>query len=110
MVSLSQLREASQRQRKLYTQQMDILLPFYRSTNGVIIPVRGQASRLVPNESTDHGLNLAHTCNLFYSAQSVNYLVPRRDGTIILGGAARKCRHDALTEIRNGLTLLMIRP
>jgi glycine/D-amino acid oxidase-like deaminating enzyme len=59
-------------------------LPQYR---GVIVPVRGQNSILVPLGRSHHGLNLAHTYNLHYSAAAVDYLVPRPDGTIILGGA-----------------------
>jgi glycine/D-amino acid oxidase-like deaminating enzyme len=71
------------------------VLPQYK---GVIVPIRGQASHLVPNEETHHGLNLAHTYNLRYSTKSVDYLVPRPDGTIILGGASRKYRESMVDE------------
>ncbi|KAI1858905.1 uncharacterized protein JN550_012364 [Neoarthrinium moseri] len=60
------------------------VLPQYQ---GVIVPYRGQNSILVPLEKNHHGLNLAHTCNLFYSSNAVDYLVPRPDGNIVHGGA-----------------------
>lgn len=61
------------------------VLPQYR---GVVVPSRGQNSILVPLGRGHHGLNLAHTCNLIYGAGgAADYLVPRPDGTVILGGA-----------------------
>ncbi|KAH8198920.1 hypothetical protein TruAng_006928 [Truncatella angustata] len=63
------------------------LLPQYQ---GVIVPNKGQNSILKPSAKSHHGLNLAHTYNLVYSPTAVDYLVPRPDGNLILGGALNK--------------------
>jgi glycine/D-amino acid oxidase-like deaminating enzyme len=67
------------------------VLPQYE---GVIVPYKGQASHLVPNDEKHGAMNLTHTYNLYYSMESVDYLVPRPDGSIILGGATRVYRKD----------------
>jgi glycine/D-amino acid oxidase-like deaminating enzyme len=67
------------------------LLPQYTR---VICPVKGQASHLSPDPATHHGLNLVPTYNLHYDSSTVDYLVPRLDGTIILGGGSGHFRAD----------------
>lgn len=66
------------------------LLPQYR---GVIVPVIGQNSRIVPNEATLKRLpTFATTYNLHWDAQWVDYLNPRPDGSILHGGGGRSFR------------------
>ncbi|KAI0134333.1 FAD dependent oxidoreductase-domain-containing protein [Xylariales sp. AK1849] len=66
------------------------LLPQYE---GVIVPYRGQNSILVPLEKSHHP-HLTHTYNLFHTPQAVDYLVPRPDGNIILGGGTAAYREN----------------
>lgn len=58
------------------------LLPQYE---GIIVPRKGQNSILVPLEKSHHP-RVTHTCNLFHNPEDADYLVPRPDGNIILGG------------------------
>ncbi|KAH8205313.1 hypothetical protein TruAng_000560 [Truncatella angustata] len=66
------------------------LLPQYE---GVIVPVRGQNSILVPLAKSHHP-HPSNTCNLFHSPKAVDYLIPRPDGNIILGGGTAAYRKD----------------
>ncbi|KAF7524690.1 hypothetical protein G7054_g11341 [Neopestalotiopsis clavispora] len=71
------------------------VLPQYRN---VIVPYRGQNSILVPlAKGQGHQPHLTYTRNLFHSGSSpgnADYLVPRPDGNIILGGGAGAYRKD----------------
>ncbi|PWY76133.1 FAD dependent oxidoreductase [Aspergillus sclerotioniger CBS 115572] len=60
------------------------LLPQYE---GVIPPFKGQNSHLAPLPSFKPPIPLDNTYNLRFNAQYADYLIPRPDGTIILGGA-----------------------
>lgn len=60
--------------------------------HNVIVPVRGQAAHLVPNWGPHHGFHPVTTYNLFYDGTSVDYLNPRPDGTVVLGGGGRNFR------------------
>ncbi|PYI09232.1 FAD dependent oxidoreductase superfamily [Aspergillus sclerotiicarbonarius CBS 121057] len=59
------------------------LLPEYE---GVITPIKGQNSHLAPMPSFKPPIPLENTYNLRFTRYA-DYLVPRPDGTIILGGA-----------------------
>lgn len=68
------------------------LLPQYKD---VIAPIVGQNSRIVPNEATlRHSPNFGGTFNLHHSANAVDYLNPRPDGSITHGGGSRNFRRD----------------
>ena len=69
------------------------LLPHYRPA---ITPIRGSACRIIssPNPSTPEPPHLGCTYNLHYNPSQVDYLVPRPDGSIILGGGSQTYRHD----------------
>ncbi|KAK6203908.1 hypothetical protein LQW54_008601 [Pestalotiopsis sp. IQ-011] len=66
------------------------VLPQY---SGVIVPFRGQNSVLVPLEKA-HQPHLTYTRNLFHTPGNADYLVPRPDGTVILGGGGGAYRRD----------------
>lgn len=66
------------------------VLPQYE---GVIVPFRGQNSVLVPLEKA-HQPHLTYTRNLFHTPGNADYLVPRPDGTVILGGGGGAYRRD----------------
>ncbi|KAJ5645936.1 hypothetical protein N7490_002308 [Penicillium lividum] len=53
--------------------------------NGSIVPVRGTCSRIVTPGST--GPHLTNTYTLRWNGWNYDYLIPRRDGSIIVGGA-----------------------
>ena len=68
------------------------LLPSYRPA---ITPIRGSACRIiVPPSSAIKPPHLGCTYNLHYNPSQVDYLVPRPDGSIILGGGSQTYRHD----------------
>lgn len=68
------------------------LLPQYR---GVIVPIIGQNSRIVPNEATRQRVpSVGHTYNFHYTGAWADYLNPRPDGAIIHGGGGRSFRKD----------------
>ncbi|CZR67624.1 related to oxidoreductase [Phialocephala subalpina] len=67
------------------------LLPQYSNT---IIPGRGTACRIVRQPSTSEYTQLVNTYNIHGSASSREYLVPRPDGSIILGGGQALYRED----------------
>ncbi|KAJ5536009.1 hypothetical protein N7513_009195 [Penicillium frequentans] len=60
------------------------LLPQYK---GVITPFKGQNSHLSPSPSFKVPKFLDHTYNLHFDNKYADYLNPRPDNTIILGGA-----------------------
>lgn len=60
------------------------LLPEYE---GFITPVKGENSHLAPLPFFKPPISLENTYNLRFTAEYADYLVPRPDGTIILGGA-----------------------
>lgn len=60
------------------------LLPQYQ---GVITPFKGQNSHLSPSPSFKVPKFLDHTYNLHFDNRYADYLNPRPDNTIILGGA-----------------------
>jgi len=62
------------------------LLPQYKD---VITPRKGQNSHLVAQSPSHHGISLTPTYNLYYDAGTADYLVPRPDGAIILGGGSQ---------------------
>jgi hypothetical protein len=66
------------------------VLPQYA---GIIVPYRGQNSILVPLEKA-HQPHLTYTRNLFHTPANADYLVPRPDGNIILGGGGGAYRKD----------------
>jgi glycine/D-amino acid oxidase-like deaminating enzyme len=66
------------------------LLPQYE---GVITPFKGQNSHLSPLPSFNPPMILDHTYNLHFSKRYANYLNPRPDNTIILGGAKWTYEH-----------------
>jgi glycine/D-amino acid oxidase-like deaminating enzyme len=63
--------------------------------HNVIIPVRGQAAHLATNQDAHHGFHPVTTYNLFYDGTHVDYLNPRPDGTVVLGGGGRNFRHGS---------------
>lgn len=65
------------------------LLPEYM---GKIVPVRGVCSHLV---SPDQALvpHLVNTYAIKYDAQNYDYLIPRPDGSVIVGGARQRFWH-----------------
>ena len=65
------------------------LLSQYRD---VIAPIKGQACQLVARSPKHHDLNLATTYNLYYSSTYVDYMNPRPDGTIVIGGGSKAFR------------------
>lgn len=67
------------------------ILPQYE---GVIVPRKGQNSILVPLEKSCHP-RVTHTCNLFHEPDEADYLVPRPDGNIILGGGSKLYRKNS---------------
>ncbi|KAJ5201898.1 uncharacterized protein N7498_006561 [Penicillium cinerascens] len=67
------------------------LLPQYES---IITPLKGQNSHLSPAPSFTPPNPLANTYNLHFDSHYADYLVPRPDGTIILGGAKWTYEHD----------------
>ncbi|KAJ6007355.1 hypothetical protein N7540_011331 [Penicillium herquei] len=60
------------------------LLPQFE---GVITPFKGQNSHLAPVSSFNPAKKLDHTYNLHFNQRYANYLNPRPDNGIILGGA-----------------------
>lgn len=68
------------------------VLPQYEKT---IIPGRGEACRIVRQpDPTSEYTQLVNTYNIHAGPSSVEYLVPRPDGSIILGGGQILYRHD----------------
>lgn len=66
------------------------LLPQFRD---VIVPIRGMASHIVPKVPIHP--HLSHTYNItFASGQSADYLNPRPDGSIVVGGGGSMFRND----------------
>lgn len=58
-------------------------------------PVKGSACRIVPKGGvTVEPPHLNGTYNLHYNSSQVDYLIPRPDGSITLGGGAQTFRHD----------------
>ncbi|KAJ4293540.1 hypothetical protein N0V90_008823 [Kalmusia sp. IMI 367209] len=69
------------------------LLPQFRNT---IIPVRGMASHIVPKIPVHP--HLSHTYNLAFSTEvGADYLNPRPDGSIVVGGGGAMFKHDLLS-------------
>ncbi|KAL1962876.1 hypothetical protein VTN77DRAFT_9054 [Rasamsonia byssochlamydoides] len=56
---------------------------------GKIVPVRGICSRIVTPEDNKPAPHLPNTYSLRWSAAQYDYLIPRPDGSIIVGGARR---------------------
>lgn len=70
-----------------YTSQ---ILPQYKER---IVPVRGVASHIVsPKERNTPHLN--NTYSLRFGSQAYDYLIPRADGSIVVGGARQRFWHD----------------
>ncbi|KAJ5145090.1 hypothetical protein N7448_002482 [Penicillium atrosanguineum] len=67
------------------------LLPQYES---IITPFKGQNSHLSPSPSFTPPMLLDNTYNLHFDSHYADYLIPRPDGTIILGGAKWTYEHD----------------
>ena len=70
-----------------YTAQ---LLPSY---TGRIVPVRGICSRI----TTPSGANSPHLVNTYairFDSLNYDYLIPRSDGSIIVGGARQRFWHN----------------
>lgn len=67
------------------------LLPQFES---VITPFRGQNSHLAPAPSFTPPMSLDNTYNLHFDSHYADYLVPRPDGTVILGGAKWTYEHN----------------
>jgi glycine/D-amino acid oxidase-like deaminating enzyme len=66
------------------------LLPQFKD---VIVPVRGMASHIVPKVPVHP--HLSHTYNIsFASGQAADYLNPRPDGSIVVGGGSSMFRSD----------------
>lgn len=65
------------------------LLPDFK---GKIIPVRGVCSRIVATEKLTS--SLSNTYRLRQGALEYDYLIPRQDGSIIVGGARSRYFHD----------------
>ncbi|KAK4504371.1 hypothetical protein PRZ48_005287 [Zasmidium cellare] len=59
------------------------VLPSYKNK---IVPYRGTASHLVPSP-TPVSPHLSHTYNIVYGQKGTDYLNPRPDGSIVVGGA-----------------------
>ncbi|KAK9424752.1 putative FAD dependent oxidoreductase [Seiridium unicorne] len=94
-VVLSTPRGATKAKKVIYATNAycSALLPQYK---GTIVPRKGQNSILVPLEKS-RPPRVTHTVNLFHTSQAADYLVPRPDGNIILGGgmdAYRKSDED----------------
>ena len=69
------------------------LLPQYKD---VIVPVRGMATHIVPKAPVHP--HLSHTYNItFKSGQSADYLNPRPDGSIVVGGGGSAFKSDRST-------------
>ncbi|TLD15245.1 hypothetical protein PspLS_10676 [Pyricularia sp. CBS 133598] len=66
------------------------LLPEY---TGRIVPVRGVCSRIVHPEGQHGGQHLVNTYGIRYSARDYDYLIPRADGSIVVGGARQVFWH-----------------
>lgn len=64
------------------------ILPMY---SGKIVPVRGACCRIVP---TGPAKKLTQTYTLRWSSSEFDYLVPREDGSIIVGGGWSKYHQD----------------
>ena len=60
------------------------LLPQF---GGIIVPFKGQNSHLAPTASFKPPKVLDHTYNLHFNQKYANYLNPRPDNGIVLGGA-----------------------
>lgn len=58
------------------------ILPEYE---GIIVPYRGTASHIVPKSPVSP--HLSHTYNIRYCPDRIDYLNPRPDGCIVVGGA-----------------------
>lgn len=67
------------------------LLPQYES---IITPFKGQNSHLSPAPSFTPPNPLINTYNLHFDSHYADYLIPRPDGTIMLGGAKWTYEHD----------------
>ncbi|KAJ6104495.1 hypothetical protein N7523_010815 [Penicillium sp. IBT 18751x] len=67
------------------------LLPQYES---IITPFKGQNSHLSPSRSFTPPMPLTNTYNLHFDSRYADYLIPRPDGTIMLGGAKWTYEHD----------------
>ncbi|KAK6849707.1 FAD dependent oxidoreductase superfamily [Apiospora arundinis] len=59
-----------------------------------IVPVRGICSRIVPDD-TRKAPFLPYSYSIRYGPSLYDYLIPRADGSIIVGGARPKFWHDA---------------
>ncbi|KAH8846411.1 hypothetical protein MCOR27_008192 [Pyricularia oryzae] len=66
------------------------LLPEY---TGRIVPVRGVCSRIVHPEGQHGSQHLVNTYGIRYSARDYDYLIPRADGSIVVGGARQMFWH-----------------
>ncbi|KKY38797.1 putative fad dependent oxidoreductase superfamily protein [Diaporthe ampelina] len=60
---------------------------------GKIVPVRGVCSRIVPARP-ENTSRLVHTYSLRYGPALYDYLIPRLDKSIIIGGAKQPFWHD----------------
>lgn len=58
-----------------------------------IVPVRGICSRIVPT-SPENTSRLAHTYSLRYGPALYDYMIPRLDKSIVIGGAKQPFWHD----------------
>lgn len=67
------------------------LLPQFES---IITPYRGQNSHLAPVPSFIPPMSLDNTYNLHFDSHYADYLIPRPDGTVILGGAKWTFEHN----------------
>lgn len=64
------------------------ILPMY---SGKIVPVRGVCCKIVPTRPVKR---LTETYTLRWSGREFDYLIPREDGSIIVGGAWSKYYQD----------------
>jgi glycine/D-amino acid oxidase-like deaminating enzyme len=64
------------------------ILPMYSNK---IIPVRGVCCRIVPTHQVK---KLTETYTLRWNDNEADYLIPREDGSIVVGGGWRKYSHD----------------
>jgi glycine/D-amino acid oxidase-like deaminating enzyme len=60
---------------------------------GKIVPVKGMVARLVPTEPTE-APKLAESYMMRFSDYEYDYLIPRPDGSIVVGGARRDFYKD----------------